>query len=135
MGLLTLASVGLTIAAQRQAAGAQQVELEIAQREESAASRDREVLRKRRTVAILGAQSADATAKGIALSGSVANISLVDARRASEESLIDDVNTRARIDALSRRSRSIGRLQKLQSGITIFKAAEREIRRGATGGV
>ena len=127
MGILRLAA---TVSAQRQAAGAQQVELEVAKREESAAARDREVQRKRRTVAILGAQSASAAAKGVSLSGSVANISIVDAKRASEESMIDDVSTRARIDALSRRSRSIGRLQKLRSAATIFKAAEDAAKRG-----
>jgi hypothetical protein len=130
MGILALATTALTVSAQRKAAGAQQVELEIAKREESSAARDREVQRKRRITAILGAQSADAAAKGISLSGSVANISIEDARRASEESMIDDVSTRARIDALSRRSRSIGRLQKLRSATTIFKAAEDAIKRG-----
>lgn len=120
----------LKIAAQRQAAGAQQVELEIAKREESAGARDREVQRKRRITAILGAQSADAAAKGIALSGSVANISLVDAKRASEESLIDDVNTRSRIAALSRRIRSIRRLSTVKTGITILQDVERAAARG-----
>ena len=122
----------LEIAAQRTAANAQQVELEIAKREESAAGRDREVQRKRRIAAILGAQSADAAAKGIALSGSVANISLVDAERASEESLIDDVNVRSRMAALSRRSRSIRRLSNIKTGITILKAGEDAAKRGAT---
>lgn len=122
--------VFLEIAAQRQAAGAQQAELAVAKREEAAAARDREVKRKRRISAILGAQAAQAAAGGTQLSGSVANISIVDAKRASEESLIDDVNTRARINALSRKSRSIGRLAKLQHGITIFKAAERAMARG-----
>ncbi len=129
MGLLALATVGLTIAADRQKEKAQQVELAIAQREETAAARDREVQRGRRINAILGAQSADAAARGVQLSGSVANISLVDAKRASEESLIDDVNTRGRIDALSRRSRSIRRLRKIDTAATIFKAAEKAIKR------
>ena len=119
------------IAAQRKEAGAKQVELEIAKRQEASASRDREVQRKQRITAILGAQAANAAAKGIALSGSVANISLEDARRASRESLIDDVNTAGRISALSRRSRSIGRLQKLRTAVTIFKAAEDVVARGA----
>ncbi len=135
MGLfVTAATTALTVAAQRQAAGAQQVELDIAKREESAGARDREVQRKRRITAILGAQSADAAAKGIALSGSVANISLVDAKRASEESLIDDVNTRARISALSRRSRSIRRLSNIKTGVTILGGIERAISRGAAPG-
>ena len=119
------------IAAQRKEAGAKQVELEIAKRQEASASRDRQVQRKQRITAILGAQAANAAAKGIALSGSVANISLEDAKRASRESLIDDVNTTARISALSRRGRSIGRLQKLRTAVTIFKAAEDVVARGA----
>ena len=118
------------IAAIRQEAGAKQVELEISKRQEASASRDREIQRKQRIAAILGAQSADAAAKGIALSGSVANISLEDARRASRESLIDDVNTSARISALSRRSRSIGRLAKVRTAVTIFSAAESFAARG-----
>ena len=118
------------IAAQRQEARVQTIELEIAKREEASASRDREVQRKQRITAILGAQAADAAAKGVALSGSVANISLEDAKRASRESLIDDVNTSARISALSRRSRSIRRLQKLRTAVTIFKTAEEAIARG-----
>lgn len=123
---LTAASVSAT----RQAAGAKQVELNIAKREEASGSRDREIQRKRRIAAILGAQAADAAAKGIALSGSVANISIVDAKRASEDSLIDDVNTRARISALSRRSRSIGRIANLRSATTILGAGERIAARG-----
>ena len=122
------------IAAQRQEARAQTIELEIAKREEASASRDREVQRKQRIAAILGAQAADAAAKGVALSGSVANISLEDAKRASRESLIDDVNTSARISALSRRSRSIRRLQKFRTAITIFKFGEEVVIRAASGG-
>ena len=125
-----MGSMIFQIAADRQVAGAKQVELEITKRQEASASRDREIQRKQRLAAILGAQSADAAAKGIALSGSVANISLEDARRASRESLIDDVNTAGRISALSRRSRSIGRLQKVRTALTIFKAAERLVVRG-----
>ena len=64
------------IAAQRQEARAQTIELEIAKREEASASRDREVQRKQRIAAILGAQAADAAANGVALSGPGANISL-----------------------------------------------------------
>lgn len=127
MGIFRLAS---EVAGIRQSAGAQQVELDIAKREEASAGRDREVQRKRRLAAILGAQAADAAAKGVALSGSVANISIVDAKRASEESLIDDVNTAARISALSRRRRSIGRLAKLRTATTIFKAVEDVAKRG-----
>ena len=120
------------IAGQRQAAAAQEVELEIAKRDEASAARDREVQRKQRINAILGAQAASAAAKGIELSGSVANISLEDAKRASRESLIDDVNTRARIDALSRRKRSVRRLANVRTATTIFKAVEGSARRGAS---
>ena len=127
---LVLGTTAASVGATRQAAGAQQVELEIAKREEAAGARDREVQRRRRITAILGAQAAQAAASGVQLSGSVANISIVDAKRASEESLIDDVNTRARINALSRRSRSVGRIARLRSATTIFNAAERIAARG-----
>ena len=129
-----MGSMIFQIAGIRAEAGAKQVELEISKRQEASASRDREIQRKQRIAAILGAQSADAAAKGIALSGSVANISIEDARRASRESLIDDVNTTARISALSRRSRSIKRLAKFRTAITIFKFGEEVAARGAGSG-
>ncbi len=125
-------SMFVKIAAQRKEAGAKQVELETAKRGEASAARDREVQRKQRIAAILGAQSADAAARGVQLSGSVANISLEDAKRASRESLIDDVNTAGRVAALSRQIRSVGRLQKFRTAITIFNEAERVISRGST---
>ena len=128
---LAIGATVFSVAATRQAAGAQQAELEIAKREEASGARDREVQRKRRLVTILGAQSADAAARGVALSGSVGNISIQDAKRASEDSLIDDVNTRGRISALSRRSRSVGRLANLRSATTILGAGERIAARGA----
>ena len=128
--VLNVATATTTVAVTRKAAGAQQVELDIAKREEASGARDREVQRKRRIVAILGAQAAAAAAKGVALSGSVANISIQDAKLASEDSLIDDVNTRARISALSRRSRSVGRLANLRTATTILGAGERHVARG-----
>ena len=133
MGLFgTVVTTALTIAAQRNAAAAEKIELKIAGREEASAARDREILRRRRTATILGKQSADAAAKGIQSMGSVANISIVDAERAREESLIDRVNTGGRIDALNRRSRSVGRLQKIRTATTIFKAVEDTRERGKT---
>lgn len=140
MGFLTLAlaataaTTALTVNAQQQAGAAQRAELQVQKREEAAGARDREVLRKRRITAILGAQAADAAAKGVALSGSVGNISLVDAKRSAEEGLIDDVNTKSRIAALSRRSRSIRRLTNLKSGITILGAGSSIAGRGSTSG-
>lgn len=127
---ILIASAVLGVAAQQQQAGAQEVEIELAKRKESSDARDREVQRKRRIAAILGAQAADAAAKGLQLSGSVANISIVDAKRASEESLIDDVDTRLRIDVLSRRSRSIRRIANLRSGATILNTAGNVSQRG-----
>lgn len=128
LAVTAAATVG-TVAAQRKAAGARSVELEVAQRQEASAARDREVLRKRRLHAILGSQRAAAAASGLAMSGSVANISLTDARRASEESLIDDVNTRARIDALKRNRSTISRMSRLRTSTTILGAAERVLAR------
>lgn len=132
MGVLALpavqwAIVGLTAAgavySQRQATGAQEVELEMQKRGEAQAAQDREVQRKRRLNAILGSQAAEAAASGLASSGSVANISLVDASRASEESMIDSVSTRARIDSLNRQRKTITRLGNIRTATTILGAA------------
>lgn len=132
MGVLALpavqwAIVGLTAAgavyANRQATGAQEVELEMQKRGEAQAAQDREVQRKRRLNAILGSQAAEAAASGLAMSGSVANISLVDAQRAGEESMIDRVNTRARIDSLNRQRKTITRLGNIRTATTILGAA------------
>lgn len=130
--LLGTAIAGTTaaVATQRKASGAQEVELELAQRKETQGARDREVARRRRLAAILGSQSAVAAASGVAMSGSVANISLTDAQRAAEDSLTDDVNTRTRIDALKRQRSTISRLSKFRSATTILGAAERHLARG-----
>ncbi len=127
---LLIAGAVVTAGGQRQAAGAKEVELELQQRDEDAGARDREVQRERRIAAILGAQAADAAAKGLQLMGSVANISIVDAQRAGEESLIDDVNTRARINVLSRRARSISRAADTQAAGTLFRAGASSFGRG-----
>lgn len=132
MGVLALpavqwAIVGLTAAgavyAQRQASGAQEVELEMQKRGEAQAAQDREIQRKRRLNAILGSQAAEAAASGLQMSGSVANISLTDARRASEESMIDSVSSRQRIDALNRQQRTIRRISNVRQASTILNAA------------
>lgn len=127
---LAIASTAGAVVAQRKAAGAQEVELKLAQRQENQAARDREVQRKRRLAAVLGEQSANAAASGLAMSGSVANISITDAQRAGEESLVDDVNTRARINALSRRRNTISSLSRIRTATTIASGAERIVSRG-----
>lgn len=126
----TVAATGLSVHAQRQATGAREVELELAQREEAAAARDREVLRKRRLVAILGEQAAAAAAGGVAMSGSVANISITDAQRAAEESFIDETMTRSRIAQLGRRRSTVSRLGRLRTATTILGAGTRMAERG-----
>lgn len=123
-------STGAQVFTQRQAAGAQEVELELAKREEAAAARDREVQRKRRLNAILGEQAAAAAAGGVAMSGSVANISITDAKRAAEESFIDDTMTRSRIAQLDRRRRTVSRLGTLRNATTILGAGTRMAERG-----
>jgi len=124
------ASTFVGVSAQRQAAGAREVELELAQRQETTAARDRAVQRKRRLAAVLGAQSAQAAASGLSMSGSVANISLTDARRAGEDSAIDSHNTRLRIDALKRNRASVSRLSRMRTATTILGAGERIAARG-----
>lgn len=135
IALLALAAAGTAVAVhgQRQAAGAQQVELDLAARQEATAARDREVQRKRRLVAILGSQAAEASAAGVAMSGSVANVSITDAKRAGEDSLIDSVNTSTRINALRRERRTIGRASTYQSVGTILGAVDRSAQRGLIG--
>lgn len=127
---LTAAATAGSVYSQRQATGAREVELELAQRQEEQAARDRQVQRKRRLAAVLGSQRAQAAAQGLTMSGSVGNISLTDARRASEESLIDDVNTRARIDALKRNRSTISRLSRVRTATTILGGVERSVQRG-----
>lgn len=136
VALLALVAAGTAVAVheQRQSAGAQQVELDLAKRQEEQAARDREVQRKRRLVAILGSQQAEAAAGGTALSGSIANISITDAKRAAEDSLIDQQNTSTRIAALGRERRTIGRLQRAESLGTILSAGEKIAARGKIGG-
>lgn len=127
---LTVGSAGASIVAQRRGAQAQKVELELAQREEATAARDREVQRRRRLAAVLGTQSALAAASGLAMSGSVANVSLTDARRAGEDSAVDNYNTRLRIDALKRNRSSISRMSRFRTATTILGAGERIAARG-----
>lgn len=121
---LTAATTALSVVGQQNEAAAQRVELKVRKREEASAARDREVVRGRRFNALLGAQSAAAAAKGIQLSGSPANISLEDARRSSEESLIDRTNTEGRINALSRQATSIKRLANVKSATTILSGVQ-----------
>lgn len=137
---LLIAAAGAQIYTERQASGAQQVELEMQKRGEDSAARDREVQRKRRLNAILGAQSAVAAASGLQSQGSVANISLVDATRAGQESFIDQGNTRARIASLSRQQASIRRVSAgrtattiLQTGASIYGASYKGASGGGTG--
>lgn len=125
-----VAGTAATVHSQRQATGAQEVELELAKRQEQRGAADREVQRKRRLVAILGSQRAAAAASGFAMSGSVANISITDAKRAAEDSRVDSLNSRLRIDSLSRRKRSIRRAGNAQTATTILGAVERSAERG-----
>lgn len=122
---LTAASTAVAVYSARESAAYQQAELDVAARQEGRAAQEREVARKRRLAAILGSQSAAAAASGLAMSGSVANISLTDAQRAGEDSLTDDVNTRQRIDALRRQRHTIGRMSNIRTATSIMGGAER----------
>lgn len=134
---LTAAATGLEVYGTMQAAKAQRQQLLVEQKQEAMAATDREVQRQRRLNAILGSQAASAAAAGVANSGSVGNISLVDARRAAEDSLVDQVGTGQRIRALRSQSRSIGRAALISAGGTILSAGQKIASRGsvpATGG-
>lgn len=127
---LTAAATGAQVWAGKEAASAQRTEIEMQKRQERAAAQDREVQRQRRLNAILGSQNAAAAASGVANSGSVANISLIDAKRATEDSLVDQVNTGSKINALRAQSRSIRRISNIRAAGTILSAGERVAGRG-----
>ncbi len=119
MGVLAVpllaASTTATVLSQRQSTGAQQVELDLAARQEKLGATTREAARKRRLVAVLGAQRAGAAAAGVGFSGSVANISLSDAREAQLDRSLDRSNTRVSLDRLRRQRSSIGKAGFLRS--------------------
>lgn len=127
---LTAAMAGAEIWANKQSASAQRTQLEMQMRQERAAASDREVQRQRRLNAILGSQNAAAAASGVAASGSVANISYVDARRAAEDSLVDRVNTTSKISAMRAESRSIRKISNIKAAGTILRAADSHRKRG-----
>lgn len=124
---VTTAAVGtyMQVQANNQAADEKKAELVSQSQQEKAAAIDRELQRKRRLSAILGAQAAEAAASGLAMSGSVANISINDAKIGTEDNIIDAGNTRARINSYDRTSRSIGKIASYQNAGTIMSGAER----------
>lgn len=109
---------------------AQERELAINRRQEEMAATDREVQRQRRLNAIIGAQHAAAAASGVAMSGSVLNLTEVDAKRAAEDSLVDNVNTGQRIRALRQQGRAIRSAGYAQLGSSIMSAGQRHLERG-----
>lgn len=136
MGWVALVGAVVSAGAQISASNAQQAQLKLEKRQEESAARDREVQRQRRLNAILGAQNAAIAASGVVNSGSVANVSLVDAKRASEDSQVDRINTRSRIIALDANRRAIRKVGQLQAAGTLLSAASRYGQRGSvpTGG-
>lgn len=122
---LTAVAVGVQVWGQQTSAKAQQVQLDLQKRQEKAAATDREVQRQRRLNAILGAQNAQIAASGVVNSGSVANVSMIDAKRAAEDSLVDRVNTSTKIAALTSESRAIRKVANIQSAGTILSAGQR----------
>lgn len=131
MGWAALAGAVISAAAQTSASNAQQGQLNLEKRQEAAAAQDREVQRSRRLQAILGAQNAAIAASGVVNSGSVANVSLVDAKRAAEDSQVDRINTSTRITALDTNRRAIRRVGQIKAAGTIFDAADRYRLRGS----
>lgn len=129
MGWVALAGAVLSAAAQKSSANAQVVQMNLEKRQEAAAATDREVQRARRLNAILGAQNAEIAASGVVNQGSIANVSLTDARRAAEDSQVDRINTSTRITAINTNSRAIRRTSNVQAAATIFSAAGRSYER------
>lgn len=115
------------------AAQAENAQLKLQQRQEEQAATDREVQRQRRLNAILGYQSASAAAAGVSMSGSIANLSIVDARRAAEDSLVDRISTGQRISALQMARRSNSQAAAFKVGGTILSAAASAYGSGMTG--
>lgn len=120
-------------------AGMQEVELELEKRQEKSAMLDREMQRKARLTAVLGAQRAAAGAAGVAMTGSLANITVKDAEAAAIDRMTDRVNTRIIVDAADRNKRSVRRIGTLRAGASILsgglKIAEGiEARRSAASG-
>lgn len=132
MGWVALAGAVLSAAAQQSASNAQQVQLNLQKRQEAAAATDREVQRQRRLNAILGAQNAEIAASGVVNQGSIANVSLIDAKRAAEDSQVDRINTSTRITALSTQGRAIKRAANISSAATIFNGASRYYERNGS---
>jgi len=134
MGWVAVVGAVLSAAAQKSSSNAQQTQLNLEKRQEIAAAQDREVQRQRRLNAILGSQNAAIAASGVVNQGSIANVSLVDARRASEDSQVDRINTSSRIIALDTNRRAIRRVGNIQAAATIFSAAGRAYQRGSVPG-
>lgn len=134
MGWVAAVGAVLSVVAQQSASNAEQAQLDLQKRQEKGAAADREVQRQRRLNAILGSQNAAIAASGVVNQGSIANVSLVDAKRAAEDSNVDRINTSSRIIALSEKSRSIKRVANIQSAATIFQAAGRAYDRGSLPG-
>lgn len=131
MGWVALVGAVVQAGAQISASNAQQGQLLLEKRQEQAAAQDRELQRQRRLNAILGAQNAAIAASGVANSGSVANVSLVDAKRAAEDSQVDRVNTSSRIIALDTNRRAIRKAGQIQAAGTLLSAAGRYYQRGS----
>jgi hypothetical protein len=131
MGWVALVGAVVQAGAQISASNAQQTQLKLEKRQEESAARDREVQRMRRLNAILGAQNAAIAASGVANSGSVANVSLVDAKRAAEDSQVDRINTSSRIIALDTNRRAIRKAGQIQAAGTILSAVGRYGERGS----
>lgn len=126
---LPLAIIGQvgSLAAGQRAASAERRELAVAAEQEKFAAVDRELERRRRYEAILGAQQAQAAAAGIQFSGSVANVAISDAKRAAEESRIDDYNTRLRLQTLRRRSSSVQSAANARGATQILNFVETQL--------
>jgi hypothetical protein len=131
MGWVAVVGAVVSAVAQKKSSDAQQVQLNLEKRQELAAAQDREVQRQRRLNAILGANNAAIAASGVVNSGSVANVSIIDAKRASEDSQVDRVNTRSRVIALDTNRRAIRKAGYLQAAGTILSAAGRYAQRGS----
>lgn len=122
-GFLASSAAVASASASIKGTGAQEVDLELAKRQEKLAAKDREVQRQERLNAVLGSQRAAAAASGVAFSGSVANVSISDAERASIDRLVDRQNTRIQLNRFDTRKKAIRRIGNMRAGATILSTA------------
>ena len=113
-------SAGASVQAQFHSAEQVKVDAEIANREESVASRDREIARKKALLASIANQNVFSAAGGVQFSGSSANLARVSSANVTQDQLRDDISTRSRQRGNSARARSVRRGATIKLGTSLL---------------